>query len=210
MIWIYAARVTRFALGAALARPHSEVWIILGDGACGYGLVERVGSRLVVRRSGTLVAGRPYSTWGLAGTPGAGGFNGTLNGVTVSSADAGSLVKGNPATGNAYLLRLAAQMLQPGLLILVDRIWHNGGFTITSTAAQNITQPTLPSRCPTSFTDDTPATTGYGVLLGVEVSAATGAGSTSDAAAAEMVFTSRRPHTLSQALMPFFGGRVPA
>ncbi|MBA3056361.1 thiamine pyrophosphate-dependent enzyme, partial [Rhodoferax sp.] len=29
-----------FALGAALARPGSEVWIILGDGASGYGLVE--------------------------------------------------------------------------------------------------------------------------------------------------------------------------
>jgi thiamine pyrophosphate-dependent acetolactate synthase large subunit-like protein len=29
-----------FALGAALARPDGEVWIIFGDGACGYGLVE--------------------------------------------------------------------------------------------------------------------------------------------------------------------------
>jgi thiamine pyrophosphate-dependent acetolactate synthase large subunit-like protein len=29
-----------FALGAALARPGSEVWIVYGDGACGYGLVE--------------------------------------------------------------------------------------------------------------------------------------------------------------------------
>ena len=29
-----------FALGAALARPGSEVWIIFGDGACGYGLAE--------------------------------------------------------------------------------------------------------------------------------------------------------------------------
>ena len=29
-----------FALGAALANPASEVWIIFGDGACGYGLVE--------------------------------------------------------------------------------------------------------------------------------------------------------------------------
>lgn len=29
-----------FALGAALARPESEVWIIFGDGACGYGLTE--------------------------------------------------------------------------------------------------------------------------------------------------------------------------
>ena len=29
-----------FALGAALSRPDAEVWILFGDGACGYGLVE--------------------------------------------------------------------------------------------------------------------------------------------------------------------------
>ena len=29
-----------FALGAAVCRPDSEVWIIFGDGACGYGLAE--------------------------------------------------------------------------------------------------------------------------------------------------------------------------
>jgi thiamine pyrophosphate-dependent acetolactate synthase large subunit-like protein len=29
-----------FALGAAIARPGREVWIVFGDGACGYGLVE--------------------------------------------------------------------------------------------------------------------------------------------------------------------------
>jgi len=29
-----------FALGAASCHPKAEVWIILGDGACGYGLVE--------------------------------------------------------------------------------------------------------------------------------------------------------------------------
>jgi acetolactate synthase-1/2/3 large subunit len=29
-----------FALGAALCRPQSEVWILFGDGACGYGLAE--------------------------------------------------------------------------------------------------------------------------------------------------------------------------
>jgi acetolactate synthase-1/2/3 large subunit len=29
-----------FALGAALARPKSEIWIIYGDGACGYSLIE--------------------------------------------------------------------------------------------------------------------------------------------------------------------------
>lgn len=35
-------------------------------------------------------------------------------------------------------------------------------------------------------------------------------GRESDEAGAEMIFTSGRPHTLARALMPFFGGRVPA
>jgi glutamate racemase len=35
-------------------------------------------------------------------------------------------------------------------------------------------------------------------------------GHEADRAGAEMIFTSRRPHALSQALTPFFGGRVPA
>ncbi|MGO8910434.1 MAG: glutamate racemase [Bradyrhizobium sp.] len=35
-------------------------------------------------------------------------------------------------------------------------------------------------------------------------------GGEADHAGATMIFTSRRPHTLSRALMPFFGGRVPA
>ena len=35
-------------------------------------------------------------------------------------------------------------------------------------------------------------------------------GRKSDQAGAEIIFTSKRPHTLSHALMPFFGGRVPA
>jgi glutamate racemase len=38
----------------------------------------------------------------------------------------------------------------------------------------------------------------------------TAPGSEFDHAGAEMIFTSRRSHTLSRALMPFFGGRVPA
>ena len=126
--------------------------------------------------SPTLVAGRPHSTWRLAGTPGAGSFDTTLNGVTLTGATAGAIPRDNPATGNAYLLRASGQALQAGRLIIYDRLWHNGGFTITSTAAQNITSPTWPARCPTSATDDTPVTTGWGVQLAVEVSAATGAG----------------------------------
>ena len=36
------------------------------------------------------------------------------------------------------------------------------------------------------------------------------AGGESDEAGAEMIFTSNRPHALTAALTPFFGGRVPA
>ena len=36
------------------------------------------------------------------------------------------------------------------------------------------------------------------------------AGSKADHAGAEIIFTSRRSHTLIPALMPFFGGRIPA
>lgn len=129
--------------------------------------------------TGTLVAGRPHSLWAIGGNPGAGSFDTTLNGVTLSSSSAlvaGQLRHYNPASGNAYLAYLKAVATQAGSLLLLDRIWHNGGFTITSTSAQNITSPTWPSRCPTSGTDDTPATTGLGVLLAVEVSANVGAG----------------------------------
>jgi len=34
--------------------------------------------------------------------------------------------------------------------------------------------------------------------------------SETDDAGAEMIFTSGRPHALSRALIPFFGGRIPA
>ena len=36
------------------------------------------------------------------------------------------------------------------------------------------------------------------------------ADSEADHGGAEMIFTSRRPHALSHALTPFFGGRIPA
>lgn len=128
----------------------------------------------------TLVAGRAASLWSLAGAPnGAGSFDATLNGVVLSSTAAlvaGQIPHYNPAAGNANLARLTIRATQPGTFMLLDRIWHNGGFTITSTGAQAITSPAWPARCPTSGTDDTPSVNGHTVLLALEVSAATGAG----------------------------------
>ena len=121
----------------------------------------------------TLVAGRPASLWGLAGAPGAGSWDATLNGVALSSTSAnvaGQIPWTDPGSGNSYLTRFSGAATQAGVLMLCDRLWHNGGYTITSTAAQNSTTPTWPAR------DAAGATNGDGVLLGLEVSSATGAG----------------------------------
>jgi hypothetical protein len=120
----------------------------------------------------TLVAGRPTSLWSLAGSPGAGAFDNTLNGVVLSSSSSpvnGQLRHVDPVSGNAYLARLQAAATQAGTLLLLDRLWHNGGYTITSTAAQNSTTPTWPAR------DTAGSTNGDGVLLALEISAAAGA-----------------------------------
>lgn len=127
----------------------------------------------------TLVVGRPASLWALGGNPAAGSFDATLNGVVLSSSSTipnGAIPHFDPSSGNSYLAYLGAQSSAAGgSLLLLDRLWHNGGITATSTSAQNITSPTWPSRNPTSGIDDTPTTTGVGVLLAVEISAVMGA-----------------------------------
>jgi hypothetical protein len=108
----------------------------------------------------------------LAGIPGAGAYDTTLNGVVLNQTAgqiAGAINFVDPGSGNSYLARLQAMATISGVLVLCDRIWHNGGFTITSTAVQSITSPTWPSR------DAFGATNGDGVLLGLEISAAAGA-----------------------------------
>jgi hypothetical protein len=122
--------------------------------------------------TGTMVAGRPWSTWALAGTPGAGSFDTTLAGVALSSTSAqvnGQLRHVNPGSGNAYLAGLTATAAQAGLLLLCDRLWHNGGFTITSATSQTVNSAAFPAR------DNDGSTNGVGVVLGMEISATCGA-----------------------------------
>jgi len=120
----------------------------------------------------TLVAGRPQSLWGLAGNPGAGAWNTSLAGVALSSTSAqvaGQIPFSDPAAGGTYLARFQGQATIAGTLLLCDRLWHNGGFTITSNAAQTINSATWPAR------DAAGSTNGLGVLVGLEISAAAGA-----------------------------------
>lgn len=119
--------------------------------------------------SGTLVAGRPHSWWGLAGSPGAGAYDATLNGaILTGNAVAGQIPRSNPGAGNAHLARLSAMTTQAGMLLLCDRLWQNR--PANASGAQAITSPTWPARS----LDGT--TNGDGVLLGVEFSTAQTAG----------------------------------
>lgn len=124
--------------------------------------------------TGTMVAGRHHSLWGQP--PFAGTFDTTLAGVALSSSTnpvTGQLYRRDPASGNAYLSKLQASfggVTTIGTVIVADRLWHNGGFTITSTAAQTVNSATFPAR------DAAGTANGDGVLLGVEISANAGAG----------------------------------
>lgn len=121
--------------------------------------------------SGTLVAGRPQSYWPVAGSPGAGGYDTTLNGVTLSSSSsmvAGQIPHVDPVSGNAYLARFSAAAAQGGQLLLCDRLWHNQ-LTVNSTSLQSPTTPAWPAR------DVAGSANGDGVLLAIETSGAASA-----------------------------------
>ena len=120
--------------------------------------------------SGTLVAGRPFTPWRLAGIPGAAANPASgLNGANCVAPFDGQIPFVNPGSGNSYLARFAGDATQVGVFLLVDRLWENV-LSPTTTTAQSITQPTLPAR------DNAGGTTGDGVLIGLEIVTVTGAG----------------------------------
>lgn len=118
----------------------------------------------------TLVASRPHSLFYLAGLPGAASAPSPgLSGEALTSY-AGQLPFGNPSSGSAYLARFQGQATIAGTLLLCDRLWQNSGITITSTGSQTINSVAFPAR------DNNGSVNGEGVLVGVEVSSATGSG----------------------------------
>ncbi len=120
--------------------------------------------------SGTMVAGRAHSFWGIGGIPSAGAFDTTLNGVTLSSPQNGQIPFDNAASGDARVARFYAMSVTGGLLELCDRVWHNGALTITQTTAFTIASPTFPAR------DRNASSNGVDYEIGVEISSTVGAG----------------------------------
>jgi hypothetical protein len=122
--------------------------------------------------TGTLVAGREYTPIYANGIPGAATANATgLSGAALTSY-AGLFPFTNPGGGDlSYIARLTGyNSAQNGQWLLMDRLWHNSGITITSTGSQTITSAAWPAR------DNNGATDGVGVIVALEVSANVGAG----------------------------------
>jgi hypothetical protein len=122
--------------------------------------------------SGTLVGGRPFTPFYTAGIPGpAVAPTPGLAGAALT-AYAGQIPFTNPGGGlKSYLARFAGLSSgQPGTLLLCDRLWHNSGLVVTTTGAQTVNSVAFPAR------DNNASTDGEGVMIGLEVSTATGAG----------------------------------
>ena len=118
---------------------------------------------------------RAYTPWYANGNPGASVANAAgVNGDAVTPADGtavqGRILRTNPVSGNAYIGRLAVSATVAGTLWLIDRLWHNSGLTVTSTAAQAITPASLPPRSGDGTSN------GANVMAAIEWSAAGGAG----------------------------------
>jgi hypothetical protein len=126
---------------------------------------------IIKAATGSLVIGRPHSFLYLAGIPGAAVAPTPGIGGAVLTSYAGQIPFTNPVAGNSYLARLQAMATQAGSFLLCDRLWHNSGISITSTAEQAFTGAAqIPPR------DALGTDAGEQVLAGVEVSGATGSG----------------------------------
>lgn len=117
-------------------------------------------------------AGIWHSSFYIAGTPGAAvASTDGLAGAALTSY-AGQVPFPSAVGGeNIHLARLDVNHNSSvGAVLVMDRLWHNSGFVVTSTASQTINSVAIPAR------DRDGTNAGIGVNLAMEVTAALGAG----------------------------------
>ena len=139
-----------------------------------------------VRHSFFYTSGLPGAA--VAPTPGLGG--------AALTTYAGQIPWGNPGAGNSYLARFEGTGTTAGTLILADRLWHNSGFTITTTTAQTVTSVAFPAR------DKNGSTNGEGVLVGIEASGAIGGGAVANTTMSYTPAAGGGPNTATMASWP--------
>lgn len=81
---------------------------------------------------------------------------------------AGQLPFSNPVSGNSYLARFAVNSTLISGFYVADRLWHNSGLVMTTTAEQLVGSVAFPAR------DRVGSANGAGVMVGIEVSTASG------------------------------------
>lgn len=118
--------------------------------------------------TGQAVGGLHSSLY-LAGLPGASAAPSTgLNGAALTSYAGQIPFPATVVNQNIYLASMdLTQAGNIGGAILCDRLWHNSGTVVTTTTAQSITFPGLPTR------DQNGTSNGVGVQLAIEVTTAT-------------------------------------
>lgn len=113
-----------------------------------------------------------HTSWYLGTRPAAGvAPTSGMGGAALTAPVLGAFPFQNPASGNAYLARLTHAEHNSGAMdcmFLCDRLWDQSGIDVTVTTAQAIASAAWPAR------DNAGSTNGEGVLIAVEVSAATG------------------------------------
>ena len=133
----------------------------------------------ISKTAGGVMTNALFDTWASVGSPGTGSFSASLNGSALTAPQAGQVTFQNPLSGNTYLARLEAFLGDSGnnggkvegyTILLCDRLWHNGGYTISTTTAQSTTFPGLPAR------DANGSSNGVGVYVALEASASCGNG----------------------------------
>jgi hypothetical protein len=171
----------------------------------GAGAGQKQPGQLMKALSGTLVAGRPLNPWYLAGVPGAAVAPAPgLSGAALTSY-AGQIAI-PAASANTHLFKFSGvSSAQGGTLLLCDRLWHNSGLVVTTTTAQTVNSVAFPARDTTGTSD------GKQVLVGLEISAATGAGAatpsisyTNDANVASRTSTTLDAYVASSAQGTFY------
>ncbi len=130
--------------------------------------------RYIAKNSvGSLVQARLFSPFYLAGIPSAAAApTPGMSGVPLTTYP-GQIPFTNPPAGqNSYVARFSmACSASSGSFTLIDRLWQNSGISVTTFPnAQAVDSVGFPMR------DQNGSADGAGVLLGLEVSGATGAG----------------------------------
>lgn len=123
--------------------------------------------------TGTMkAAGLSHSLFYSAGVPGAAAASSAgIAGEALTSYAGQIPFPGAVGGKSVYACRMeAVHTSSLGNLALLDRLWHNSGYSVTSTSSQTVNSVALPAR------DNNASTNGEGVMVAMEVSATLGAG----------------------------------